>query len=102
MAGTASGRAEVASSNIGAIGAIAAIVIWVSGSAARTDASAGSAMTASPSQFGARITRRAGLVDISIGRPREHAFHTCARGDVAPAPVHPQPQLRIPAQVHLE
>ena len=44
--------------NSGAIADRAAIVIDASGAARRTSAIAGSAMTASPSQFGERMTRR--------------------------------------------
>jgi hypothetical protein len=44
--------------NSGAIVDRAAIVIDASGAARRTSAIAGSAMTASPSQFGERMTRR--------------------------------------------
>ena len=44
--------------NSGAIAARAATVIDASGAARRTSAIAGSAMTASPSQFGERMTRR--------------------------------------------
>src|SRR4051812_47395681 len=46
------------SANSGSIAARAATVITASGIARRTSAIAGSAMTASPSQFGARMTRR--------------------------------------------
>ena len=45
---------------------MAAMVMWVSGSPARTAASAGNAMTASPSQLGARITRRFGELMLSF------------------------------------
>ena len=46
------------SPNSGAIDGRAATAIGASGAARRTSAIAGSAMTASPSQFGARMTRR--------------------------------------------
>ena len=64
IAMTSSGAAGVSSSKIGATPAIAAMAIRASGMAARTAASAGSAMTASPSQFGARMTSREGCESI--------------------------------------
>src|SRR3954467_8350018 len=66
----------------------------------RTSAIAGSAITASPSQFGANtqtvgesaVNPRLGKDDLVAGSLRA----------VAPPPVHPQPQLGIPPHIHLE
>ena len=108
----------VSSSNIGAIDGSAATARRRRGNAARTATTAGSAITASPSQFGMRTTMRAGarlsaFIDlvhrlpfvrhgILPGGAREHPSHLFADRNVAPSAMHPEPLFRIAANVHLE
>src|SRR5713226_4510278 len=78
----------------GAMWGCAATVIAASGHSRRTSAIAGSAMTASPSQFGATIRRLFNSPWSFVLGPGS-IFH-------APAPMHPEPEIGTPADVHLE
>src|SRR4051812_40115547 len=66
----------------------------------RTSAIAGSAITASPSQFGANTH----TVGDSAVTPRlgKRGFAAGSLRTLAPPPVHPEPQLGIPPHIHLE
>src|SRR5262249_51450347 len=100
---TSFGAAAVRSRKSGATPARAATTIALDGYARRTAASAGSAITASPSQFGARtISRSMSATSLLFVAGRgEHALFR--RGlDVAPAAMHPEPQAGIAAHVHFE
>ena len=68
-------------------------------------------MTMSPSQFGRRMTTLWACVHATsptesaflVCRGREHARDRRGGGlEIAPAAVHPQPEIRIPPHVHLE
>src|SRR5258708_26033727 len=101
MSSSTSGTSEKS----GAIAGRAATVIAASGIARRRSAIAGSAMTASPSQFGATISIRFTIVDslgIALGS-RKHARRSRARRRaVSPAAVHPEPEVRMAPHVHFE
>ena len=71
---TLSCPALVSSSKSGAMAGIAATATCAAGNAARTAPIAGSAITASPSQFGARMTRR-----VTARLPRSTPPGTCRR-----------------------
>src|SRR4029450_4180343 len=64
---------------------------------------AGSAMTASPSQFGASTTTTPGSdIAIVFGFVAHPEIFAGQHVLIAPAPVHPQPSCRMPPHVHLE
>src|SRR5262249_54096350 len=93
----------------GAMEGRAATVIVVSGEARWTSAIAGSAITASPSQFGARTTRCVtgsrlqffSSLAVALNR-RKHARRAVGRPVLSPAPMHPQPEIGPAADLHLE
>ena len=106
---------SVSSRKSAATAGAAAIVKCARAKCRRTAAIAGSASTASPSQFGGRTTdaRTSSGVAARVIRASRVSSGAAAgnmprhrgsrrTGVVAPAPVHPEPEMRMAAHVHLE
>ena len=65
-------------------------------SARRRSPTAGSAMTASPNQFGETTSRRSILGHAVMMR------RFAGRLSIAPSAMHPEPQMRVPPHIHLQ
>src|SRR5688572_24686574 len=109
MSAVRTGDTSCSSLKIASTDAGPTIVTSSSANTRRNAAIAGSAITASPSQFGARrairipYPRQPLFGDLFSARRREHAGHRRnIRRKVAPAAVHPEPEIGITAHVHLE
>src|SRR5688500_19704296 len=80
----------------------AATTILASGNRRRRSAIAGRAMTASPSQFGARTARHRGSdIGLCIGAIVQDIGDVRGLG-LAPPAMHPEPQVRVTPHVHLQ